>query len=375
MFLAMFLSMFLLARKARRYCQPSGPTPTPETGRHKAGAPLLELPLDVFFCITDELPLHAKALLSQTCRVLRLTLPPHDLRDKLRRIPRSQRMAFYAGLAYTLPDYLACLRCCRLHRVDVRDIPFRADYTRRDCPHARICTYHSFHSSWHHYNLVHNHVQLALKYARQPSTRYAAYLSDLVAPYYTYGKRDDILIVSCGLPKIVGGRFLYERAVVFKHLHGGRIDCHDVRQEHSTFLCKHQTVCIVVERGAILAFRSGWTLEDLAVAGTNLLITCKRCRTDIRLVLTEDQWSFRSWQDFGSEKETGYKTMALRDALDDICYKWRDEDVSHMRQPQNRHVPGTIEELCKSEPTPASRFLKGWLIGTHSLRGLVADYT
>ena len=101
MFLAMLISMFTLARKAQRYSHSWGPTP--ETGRHKGGTPLLKLPLDVLLCITDELPLHFWALLSQTCKVLRSTLPPRDLRNKLHRMPRSQRMAFHAGLAHVFP--------------------------------------------------------------------------------------------------------------------------------------------------------------------------------------------------------------------------------------------------------------------------------
>lgn len=367
MFLAMLLSTFALAPKVQRYCQSWGPTPALRC--HKAGTPLLKLPLDVLLCITDKLPLHAWVLLSQTCKALRSTLPPRDLRQKLWRLPRSQRMAFYAGLAYVFPDYLACLRCCRLHHVDVRDTPFWPNYTRHDCPHARTCTYHSFHPSPHRYTLTHNHVQLALKYTRQPSPSHAAYLRNVMTPYYTYGQRDDVLIASRGAPKIVEGRFLFERAVTFKLCDGGCIFRSDVVQEHSAFLCRHETVCLIARRWAGVAARSGSTLEEWAERGASLVVACERCRTDIRMVLSEDKLVFRSWQDFGSEEETGYKVMALRYALDEVCYMWRDEDVSHLRQPRDRHVPGSIEEWYGLEPRRPTRLWKRWFIGRHSLRG------
>lgn len=76
-----------------------------------------------------------------------------------------------------------------------------------------------------------------------------------------------------------------------------------------------------------MAARSGSTLVEWAEKGASLVVACEWCWTDIRMVLSEDKWVFRSWQDSGSEEETGYKVTALRYALDEVCYRWRDEDV------------------------------------------------
>lgn len=351
------------ARTSQRRCQSPRPTPTPtptptltpKTKNQKAGPPLLELPLEVFLCIADVLPLHAWALLSQTCRALRSTLPPHDLRAKLRRLPRSQRMAFYAGLAHVFPDYLACLRCCRLHRVDDEDTPRRPGYTRNDCPNARSCTYHAYNRTWPHYNLNHNHVQLALKYTRQPD----AYLRDLVVPYYTYGRRGDIIVATRGIPKIVAGRFFLESIITFWHTRGDCIDVHSAL-ECTTFLCRHETPCLLAERWAAVAAHSGFRLDEWAVKGVDKLAACMSCRADIRMVLTKDRWSFRCWQDLGSEEETGHAVMARRYAINDSYYNWLDEDVSHMRQPRVRRAPGSVERLYKSQPTCRGQYWKGW---------------
>lgn len=65
--------------------------------------------------------------------------------------------------------------------------------------------------------------------------------------------------------------------------------------------------------------------------------------------------------------------MALRYVFNDTYYNWRDEDISHMRKPQDRHVLGNVEKLYGPGPRRPTWLWKGRFIGTHSLRD-VAEY-
>ncbi|SPO05562.1 uncharacterized protein DNG_08249 [Cephalotrichum gorgonifer] len=92
-------------------------------------SPLVRLPVDVFLLIANELPLDSKYLLSKTCKSIRSTLAM-DWPAELQKLPRAERRQVLVRLAYNLREHLYCAICCKLHRVDVADVPFNPKYTR-----------------------------------------------------------------------------------------------------------------------------------------------------------------------------------------------------------------------------------------------------
>lgn len=147
--------------------------------QNNSSAVILQLPLDLLLLITDQLALHDKFLLSHTCKTLR-QVTCQDWAIEVSQLSFEDQIGFWAGLAYTLPNHWACLKCCQLHPLDTSDVP-RAYWaiSARDVP----CTVDMARGvEIEAYSVQHYHVQFALKLSRLGNI-HRRYLKALMKPY------------------------------------------------------------------------------------------------------------------------------------------------------------------------------------------------
>lgn len=312
---------------------------------------LLQLPTDLFLLIVDELPLHARYFLSQACRPIR-RLVHQDWAKILQGnfLSHEERMEFYAGLAYLLPGKLACLRCLKLHNVDVLDTLSNGyDVRRGECPQPNANRY----DRCINYSLGHNHVQLALKYARLDlDGPYADYLAQLMAPFTFDACHGAVAAIgeSCTkVPSIRAGRFILQTVIKYTEAPDNPTGLSSGHLRMS-MLCRHTRISALLEGIVAESYKNpaDRTRALLATGNADLRFACQRCRTDILTQWRYGEWTFRSWQDFGSETEAGIGPS-------DILFTqfqwgwWGRRDVGHLRVPLIPHAHGSIEKLWRSE--------------------------
>ncbi|KAJ4257341.1 hypothetical protein NW762_008459 [Fusarium torreyae] len=159
--------------------------------------PVLDVPAEIVLLIVDHLDLHDLFFLSQTSRRLR-SISKRNWVSKLGEMPVEDKLKFWYGLAYVLPDYWACRTCCRLHSVDPLDIP------------SSYCGRHRIHGTrlLYGYNLQDHHKQLALKYKR---LGYDHALEPLLRPHEEiFGSKKYPLQKYSARPKIDNNQFLLD---------------------------------------------------------------------------------------------------------------------------------------------------------------------
>lgn len=169
-------------------------------------SPFLDLPLDIVYLVFDELPLHGRILLSQTCRDLRSVLRSKCY-SAVRKASAAERLALLRVLGDILPDRRLCTPCRALHLVDHKDLPVTDyDYYYRPCPAPeRIWSRHYLNAR---YAVAHRHVQLAIKYTRLGNVhqRYRARISQRFTTsfpgYYSMN------LEFTAEPLVVHGRFI-----------------------------------------------------------------------------------------------------------------------------------------------------------------------
>ena len=81
-------------------------------------SPLLDLPLDIMYEVMDFLPIHTKAILSQTSSDLRAVVK-HDVTRKLESGPRSERITYLRLREKAMPHLRLCYMCMKLHKMEV----------------------------------------------------------------------------------------------------------------------------------------------------------------------------------------------------------------------------------------------------------------
>lgn len=89
-------------------------------------SPFLSLPLEIVYLVTEELPISAQILLSQTCKTLW-----HQTRRQcstsLRLLSADQRFETLTEVVNFLPDYYPCTRCRKLVPICYDDFPTNKD--------------------------------------------------------------------------------------------------------------------------------------------------------------------------------------------------------------------------------------------------------
>lgn len=332
------------------------PDPAPETAPTQTpiqDSTLPGLPVELLLIIASNLPLHTEFYLSQTCRRIHWVLH-RDWPSTLQKLTRCERMEFWAGCAYILPDYFACTRCCKLHAIDLKDTPKHVKHAHRSCPVRHIAC----HVVRPGFILTQRHVHLALKYHRLGNV-HSQYLRDLMAyhsdeygrppslgdtnPHRYWGKSHHRM-------KIVSGRFLFASYWTFSvpsSFTNAEFNLPLPSPESLERLCWHHFL-----RTALAAARELQTtlIRGSNETGTDMLggegrvrrFSCGRCRTDIAVQLTEGKWSFWAWRDLGTETGTGYPKYNNEY---DAWLRWGQVHADHLSPPEVPHVPGSIERL------------------------------
>lgn len=266
-------------------------------------------------------------------------------------------MRFYTELAYHLPDKVVCLRCARLHKVNVGDTPSRGhNRPPGECPYPNFNRY----DWWMGYSLSYNHVQLALKYTRLKGA-YTDYLARLMAPVSfntRHSSRDDFVEFCTKVPGIRAGRFILQTIIEYSLTNTTGLASRMIieRDLGTSMLCKHISVQTVLDNMCVWGEGNAdhllKTLESLATRDADLRYSCCRCRTDMLAQFRRGLWTFRSWQDFGSETEAGIGASDI--LLSQFQWGlWGGCDVGHLQRPKIPHVHGSLEKLWNSE-TPLS---------------------
>jgi hypothetical protein len=295
----------------------------------KPKAAILQLPPEILLLIIDNLALHDKFLLSHTCKALR-HLVSQDWDTEFSRLSLEDQIGFWVGLAYTLPNRWACVKCCKLHPVDTSDVPaafWRVRY--RDVP---CSVEYSRGIEVEGYSMQHYHIQFALKLSRLGNV-HQQYLAALMAPYTRTGiSLIPPLAESYAVePRIINKRFIlheewninnhtsialplfpdnsHSNIPVCPHMHmrSGAARSRSCK-EWSLHRLAHMPTNHDVQQQLAIWLRDYTLLEDgiaLAYAspGQWIFDSCLHCPTDIAIKISVDEReaTVRAWHDFGTE--------------------------------------------------------------------------
>lgn len=300
--------------------------------------PILNLPIEIILLIVERLPQYQQIILSQTCYPLRLIIRKNNKLQNLSAInlDKDQRQEYIFALARGRPDFWACHKCVKLHRINRNDTPMNSRsalqcQTSWDCYYYRV----NYKQYLRHiqYKLFHRHMQLALKYTRLETTgtvltkTYKDHLNRLLQPVmevihpYKYGMTGEIKGTLSVSPKITtDGEFLiHSKHTFFKdvenvsikslgwlqiclhqfltpeaHMHKLHImPCHLVDDQFCSYWWNDLLTNPTSAHGSVVlsAF-----LRETEVCGS-----CPYCETDFSVQASSEITIVRVWQRFGSE--------------------------------------------------------------------------
>ncbi|KAL7915777.1 hypothetical protein GGI35DRAFT_485318 [Trichoderma velutinum] len=312
-----------------------------------------QIPPELFCVVIDNLGLHDEFVLSQTSRGLR-EIFSRDWEEEISRLPSTDRLRFWAGLASFFPCRWACLRCCRLHPIDESDTP----NTPRNSPCGAELSLRGI--SLGGYCLQQNHIQNALKLSRMGNT-HQKYLDSLMMPH-KYSFRTEFMFgppfteTYSAEPRIINGRFiLQEEWVITDERNVIRPLNYHINIPGCPHLCIFGKGIINskwwkrqggrVARLANPNFRAILLLEKtiqkaIRYKGWIFCISCPRCPTDFEVIVSRNvrTATIRAWHDFGGEgapMDTGWDVHVQNIGVSDWMYQG----------PWLGHVPGSIERL------------------------------
>jgi F-box associated protein len=257
----------------------------------------LQLPVDVICLILQELPLHTKALLSQTCRSMRTllqddmmlvqSLSPHDCFN------------FISGVTDALSDYVTCGLCRKPHVVDTTDLPY-PPFARKSYPCSRDWTQLRCHDYGIRYRLSYQHVQLVLKYSRRQLSHQPiqeSYLSCLLRPFTAHALMFDRVTIEFTVqPRVIDGRFILHSQWKYK-IRGRSVFMEDIRP---SILCPHLNLTHTSNQ----FLRSNPLISTVSSAidnpGEKIYGSCTRCATDYSILMLPSGVNVEAWQDLGN---------------------------------------------------------------------------
>jgi len=325
------------------------PEPSPKGGSHiQQTSAFPQLPHDVIGAILDNLDLHDKFLLSQTCHVLR-TLASQNWEQVLQGLSQPEEFNFWTRVAYTKPDCWVCACCCRLRATRPRNM-LRVLPLFRSCDSYETVRLWAPRYSSDTYELRHRDVQMALKHHSRPVATSASRLKELLAPYGP--------IISSGgsfsaEPRIVGGRFLlHSRWAIWAQKRFETLSRTTVGRLRFE-LCPHLELFLTdVDRvtPALVGTRSSFSAGlEMAVSqafedvGTSFDGHCDHCFTDFSVRVSssgphrgQPQITFDCWRDFG-----------MYDAPDNLVWAsqvWSPENTPHKAYTTWDRTPGSVRE-------------------------------
>ncbi|KAF0328228.1 hypothetical protein GQ607_004380 [Colletotrichum asianum] len=235
------------------------------------GLSILDVPNDIFLCIFDSLDLHDLFILSQTHPRFRNLIKKSvsEWIADVCSLPSNDRLRFWTGLGYTLPDHYVCEGCCRLHRHGIphQDLGSVFQPQNSGTRHERP-TYNPnmiFRGKIDPHVYRHADIQIALKchmrglFENQLYKRVMELRRDRFQPGYLYTGN---LWSWKSIPKIVSGRFLVAREVkIDAGVGGALLSLHNSIRDRS--LLGHATVVQLIllspSRETCIAFEFGAT--------------------------------------------------------------------------------------------------------------------
>lgn len=297
--------------------------------RHNKKAAILQLPVDILFLIANNLALHDKFLLSHTCKALRRVIL-QDWDIELSRLSFEDQFGFWVGLAYTLPNRWACLKCCQLHPIDTSDVP--VDFVRVRYRTVPCSLEHSRGIEVEQYSVQYYHMQFAFKLSRLGNV-YQQYLAALMQTYTrTYTEYSLIWPLEesyTAEPRIIHKRFilreewnisnntntalplfpdqLHCRIPVCPHVEiaGGLVRSRRVKE--LSINCVVYRSSMSLREGSILIKENTLLEDSIALAygspGQWIFNSCLHCPTDFAVMISTDERkaTVRAWHDFGTE--------------------------------------------------------------------------
>lgn len=300
--------------------------------RHDQKAAILQLPIDILILITDNLALHDKFLLSHTCKALRRVIR-QDWYIELSQLSFEDQIGFWVGLAYTLPNRWACLKCCKLHPIDTADVPAAFMFVRgRTAP----CSLEQSRGiEVEQYSVQHYHIQFAFKLSRMGNV-YQQYLAALMQTYTRtrteYSLTPPLAEFYAAEPRIINKRFILReewkvsnnsstalplfpdqitcRTLVCPHMGilGGLVTSRRVKESSINVMVHWSNIIRISPREGSILFKDITLLEDgVALAyespGQWIFNSCLHCATDFAVMISTDEReaTIRAWHDFGIE--------------------------------------------------------------------------
>ncbi|KAL7939419.1 hypothetical protein V8C35DRAFT_326472 [Trichoderma chlorosporum] len=283
-------------------------------------AAILRLSLDILFLITDNLALNDKFLLSHTCKALRrVTIQDWD--TEILQLTFKDQIGFWVGLAYTLPDYRVCLKCCKLHLINTSDVP--AAYWTIKCLRGVPCGIdYSRVIKAGEYSIQHYHVQFALKLSRLGNVHQqylAALIKTYTIPMTLY--RWPLAKSYTAEPRIINKRFILreewnisDSSSIDLPLFSGASCiyhpiCPHMRMMHKELAMSRRWKEFSVHRMIHMSNNNKVTLYEDCIAlaykspGQWIFNSCMRCPTDFAIMISTDEReaTIQAWHDFGIE--------------------------------------------------------------------------
>lgn len=257
----------------------------------------LDLPIDILWCICDQLPLSAKILLSHTCKAMW-----YMLRSKcsfqLKAMVWEDRFNTLTELGNMLPDKYHCTKCNILHPVEHDDTPNLTDWYRRrhSCrtPSSMFDHVHPQHS----YAVSFHHVQLALKYSRMKE-KHQDCRTNILRNFEIRPVGSPIIKTFAAKPKVVNARFILLASYV---LYAGPLR-DAAKRDYDKFImfCPHHYFGLGTGLGCSFAA----ILQKAAINAATMqgrhteLFSCDGCPTDYSVVVEDDEAVLEAWHDLG----------------------------------------------------------------------------
>jgi len=301
--------------------------------------PILRIPPDVLAVMDGHFIWSDRFHLSQTCRALRSYWGGSWI-ERVGDMPEEDKLEFWFGIAYNLPNYWVCNRCCDIHGLRTRDTPKR--------PRTYDCRRKMERISYvWGYLIDQRHIQLALKYYRLENTnpRYSRYLARLLASrtarewFYCpdvsspHSSRLDLHYE----PRVVNGQFILSKTSTFSAKWWSLKSLHVGRWNH--FLCPHERLLPTIpvynslrQKHEAHAGELGRVVKEACDSpGKEVTHHCTQCPLDYAVTLChERKLRIEAWYDLGSYGP-------------ELAYLWKTS-----RTPVS-HVPGSIRALYNGQ--------------------------
>ncbi|KAL5093631.1 hypothetical protein Trisim1_010362 [Trichoderma cf. simile WF8] len=290
-----------------------------------SSAAIFQLSPDIFLLILKYLALHDQFLLSHTCKEFRHSTY-HDWNSEISQLSFSDRVGFWAGLAYTLPDYWACPKCCKLHPVNFADLP--ATLNRQQLVPCQADLSRGIGTEV--YSIHHQHIQFALKLSRLG--KHQQYLGALMKPYtdIRISLLNPLTDFYAAEPKIIKKQFILREEWNISNDTGITLPLFPENEAFHMPVCPHlgltssglassrmrkkwdaerlQLRQKITELEELTLFKEMTLVEDgIAFAfrfpGNWIYNSCLRCATDIGIIVSADERkvTVRAWHNFGVE--------------------------------------------------------------------------